>query len=242
MFIELTITWVPLGFSGYIWLDTKNCVKKTKKNHWNLFAWLHLQLAVSEHDHCGIYFMEIGEHRGYSNLFLRLFNWFVILMDFCYQFRIRNHWVQFDAGLGQSPLFIENSQSSVSWTSGRETSSLTSSSLLIETFFGEVFWTTLFVDSTGDKPITRFWLAPPTGELFTGSLNESLLLQFHSMFSLTLKNSSKLCSPEDNLDLPRDGVFLGLSLKVSSISISLFWKLPMFSLTEDELLLLSFWL
>ena len=28
MFIEPTITWVPSGFSGYIWLDTKNCVKK----------------------------------------------------------------------------------------------------------------------------------------------------------------------------------------------------------------------
>ena len=27
MFIEPTITWVPSGFSGYIWLDTKNCVK-----------------------------------------------------------------------------------------------------------------------------------------------------------------------------------------------------------------------
>ena len=29
MFIELTITWVPKGFSGCIWLDTKNCVKKS---------------------------------------------------------------------------------------------------------------------------------------------------------------------------------------------------------------------
>ena len=29
MFIELTITWVPSGFSGYIWLAHKNCVKKT---------------------------------------------------------------------------------------------------------------------------------------------------------------------------------------------------------------------
>ena len=25
MFIEPTITWVPSGFSGYIWLDTKLC-------------------------------------------------------------------------------------------------------------------------------------------------------------------------------------------------------------------------
>ena len=30
MFIELTITWVPSGFSGYIWLDTK-IVLKTKQ-------------------------------------------------------------------------------------------------------------------------------------------------------------------------------------------------------------------
>ena len=30
MFIEPTITWVPSGFSGYIWLDTKIVLKKTK--------------------------------------------------------------------------------------------------------------------------------------------------------------------------------------------------------------------
>ena len=30
MFIEPTITWVPSGFSGYIWLDTKNVLKKKK--------------------------------------------------------------------------------------------------------------------------------------------------------------------------------------------------------------------
>ena len=28
MFIEPTITWVPSGFSGYIWLDTKVVFKK----------------------------------------------------------------------------------------------------------------------------------------------------------------------------------------------------------------------
>ena len=28
MFIEPMITWVPLGFSGYIWLDTKIVFKK----------------------------------------------------------------------------------------------------------------------------------------------------------------------------------------------------------------------
>ena len=30
MFIEPTITWVPSGFSGYIWLDTKIVLKKKK--------------------------------------------------------------------------------------------------------------------------------------------------------------------------------------------------------------------
>ena len=29
MFIEPTITWVPSGFSGYIWLDTKIVLKIT---------------------------------------------------------------------------------------------------------------------------------------------------------------------------------------------------------------------
>ena len=28
MFTEPTITWVPSGFSGYIWLDTKIVLKK----------------------------------------------------------------------------------------------------------------------------------------------------------------------------------------------------------------------
>ena len=28
MFIEPTITWVPSGFSGYIWLDAKIVLKK----------------------------------------------------------------------------------------------------------------------------------------------------------------------------------------------------------------------
>ena len=31
MFIEPTITWVPSGFSGYIWLDTKIVLKKKKE-------------------------------------------------------------------------------------------------------------------------------------------------------------------------------------------------------------------
>ena len=30
MFIEPTIAWVPLGFSGYIWLDTKIVLEKNK--------------------------------------------------------------------------------------------------------------------------------------------------------------------------------------------------------------------
>ena len=33
MFIEPTITWVPSGFSGYIWLDTKIVLKKKKKRY-----------------------------------------------------------------------------------------------------------------------------------------------------------------------------------------------------------------
>ena len=28
MFIEPTITWVPSGFSGYLWLDTKIVLEK----------------------------------------------------------------------------------------------------------------------------------------------------------------------------------------------------------------------
>ena len=35
MFIEPTITWVPSGFSGYIWLDTKIVLKKKKKKKSN---------------------------------------------------------------------------------------------------------------------------------------------------------------------------------------------------------------
>ena len=31
MFIEPTITWVPSGFSGYIWLDTKIVLKKVSE-------------------------------------------------------------------------------------------------------------------------------------------------------------------------------------------------------------------
>ena len=30
MFIEPTITWIPSGFSGYIWLDTKIVLKRKK--------------------------------------------------------------------------------------------------------------------------------------------------------------------------------------------------------------------
>ena len=42
MFIEPTITWVPSGFSGYIWLDTKIVLKK-----WNYSFHAGLQLTVS---------------------------------------------------------------------------------------------------------------------------------------------------------------------------------------------------
>ena len=37
MFIEPTITWVPSGFSGYIWLDTKIVLKKKKKFRKTIF-------------------------------------------------------------------------------------------------------------------------------------------------------------------------------------------------------------
>ena len=38
MFIEYTITWVPPGFSGYLWLDTKIVLK-------NLSFGKHINLA-----------------------------------------------------------------------------------------------------------------------------------------------------------------------------------------------------
>ena len=34
MFTEPTITWVPSGFSGYIWLDTKIVLKKKNQKQW----------------------------------------------------------------------------------------------------------------------------------------------------------------------------------------------------------------
>ena len=37
MFIEPTITWVPSGFSGYIWLDTKIVLKKKNWNFSELY-------------------------------------------------------------------------------------------------------------------------------------------------------------------------------------------------------------
>ena len=45
MFIEPTITWVPSGFSGYIWLDTKIVLKKTKK-HWIGQTWFIQQMMI----------------------------------------------------------------------------------------------------------------------------------------------------------------------------------------------------
>ena len=37
MFIQPTITWVPSGFSGYIWLDTKIVLKKKKTENYKIF-------------------------------------------------------------------------------------------------------------------------------------------------------------------------------------------------------------
>ena len=46
MFIEPTITWVPSGFSGYIWLDTKIVLKKgpcwLPAQHFSLCTMAHL--------------------------------------------------------------------------------------------------------------------------------------------------------------------------------------------------------
>ena len=42
MFIEPTITWVHMGFSGYIWLDTKIVLKKQKQSS-------HLKLHIEIH-------------------------------------------------------------------------------------------------------------------------------------------------------------------------------------------------
>ena len=41
-FIEPTITWVPSGFSGYIWLDTKIVLKKKPGSSYSqaVFYWL----------------------------------------------------------------------------------------------------------------------------------------------------------------------------------------------------------
>ena len=42
MFIEPTITWVPSGFSGYIWLDTKIVLKKKDKKILETYSQIHL--------------------------------------------------------------------------------------------------------------------------------------------------------------------------------------------------------
>ena len=39
MLIEPTITWVPLGFSGYIWLDTK-IVLKSVNDSMGQYLWV----------------------------------------------------------------------------------------------------------------------------------------------------------------------------------------------------------
>ena len=47
MFIEPTITWVPSGFSGYIWFDTK-IVLKNIKNTPTVCANINRVLNISE--------------------------------------------------------------------------------------------------------------------------------------------------------------------------------------------------
>ena len=61
MFIELTITWVPSGFSGYIWLEQKLCLKKllwgrfwvpneANKNSMNLCRLILTHMITSNHN------------------------------------------------------------------------------------------------------------------------------------------------------------------------------------------------
>ena len=48
MFIEPTITWVPSGFSGYIWLDTKIVLKKSyiKNSTWFIYSEIFLHTDI----------------------------------------------------------------------------------------------------------------------------------------------------------------------------------------------------
>ena len=66
MFIDPTITWVPSGFSGYIWLDTKIVFKKTTHPLGN-FQYSTATLPIhSLHD--------TPDKQSLANSFLQFFN------------------------------------------------------------------------------------------------------------------------------------------------------------------------
>ena len=49
MFTEPTITWVPSGFSGYIWLDTKIVLKKKSKCNVNVYRYYLIKQRQKSH-------------------------------------------------------------------------------------------------------------------------------------------------------------------------------------------------
>ena len=85
MFIEPMITWVPSGFSGYIWLITKNCVKKKSNSNSYLRNSLQEGPATAINAECGGLCADIPNipvrwflPSSFSILFLQYF-WFSML-------------------------------------------------------------------------------------------------------------------------------------------------------------------
>ena len=67
MFIDPTITWVPSGFSGYIWLDTKFVFKKTSHTGKLWFQYSTATLPIHPlHD--------TPDKQSLANLFFQFFN------------------------------------------------------------------------------------------------------------------------------------------------------------------------
>ena len=50
MFIEPTIIWVPSGFSGYIWPDTKIVLKKTTATMTMIMTMTTMMMMMSRYD------------------------------------------------------------------------------------------------------------------------------------------------------------------------------------------------
>ena len=71
MFIEPTITWVPSGFSGYIWLDTKIVLKNT---HVHTMAYLGFHVFMSGHQ----LFLQRGLPHHVASFFSQGRRWFVL--------------------------------------------------------------------------------------------------------------------------------------------------------------------